>query len=290
MITPAMKEQMRAEFEAWMKKEMPNEPLEFIAQSDIYNSGYAQCLWIGWQAALSAVPAQEPAKLKHHPICDRRYPSLCDACNAEAKQPEQEPVAKVAEVHISRYTIEWVSGKIQPEGTLLYVSPQRPVKQDELKAKLVTNMMRYLGATKTQAKAIVDGVFDGEHTINQANLEPVKQEPLNHLELREFLECMQHGEMTVSRGLEILKMWVDGKYSNDELPDYSNQPSLVEQLANAMQMHADITAKYIELCHKEPVKQDNKMPNGDHVICPACVHEFRAIPVNVQKMMIDAGF
>jgi hypothetical protein len=32
-------------------------------------------------------PAQEPAKLKHHPICDGRYPSLCDACNAEAQEP-----------------------------------------------------------------------------------------------------------------------------------------------------------------------------------------------------------
>lgn len=41
---------------------------------------------------------------------------------------------------------------------------------------------------------------------------------------------------------------------------------------------------------QEPVKQDNRLPNNDHVICPACVHEFRAIPVNVQKMMIDAGF
>lgn len=38
---------------------------------------------------------------------------------------------------------------------------------------------------------------------------------------------------------------------------------------------------------QEPV---SKTPNNDHVICPACVHEFRAIPMNVQQLMIDAGF
>ena len=31
-------------------------------------------------------------------------------------------------------------------------------------------------------------------------------------------------------------------------------------------------------------------PNDDHVICPACVNQFRAIPVNVQRLMLDAGF
>ena len=27
-------------------------------------------------------------------------------------------------------------------------------------------------------------------------------------------------------------------------------------------------------------------PNDDHVICPNCIHQFRAIPVNVQKLML----
>lgn len=48
---------------------------------DIFNAGY--------QAALASQAQQEPAKAKHHPICDRRYPSLCDACNAEAKEESQ---------------------------------------------------------------------------------------------------------------------------------------------------------------------------------------------------------
>jgi len=39
------------------------------------------------------------------------------------------------------------------------------LSNSELKAKLVVNMIKYLGATKTQAKEIVDGVFDGEETF-----------------------------------------------------------------------------------------------------------------------------
>lgn len=30
--------------------------------------------------------------------------------------------------------------------------------------------------------------------------------------------------------------------------------------------------------------------SADHVICPACCNQFRAIPVNVQKLMLDTGF
>lgn len=30
--------------------------------------------------------------------------------------------------------------------------------------------------------------------------------------------------------------------------------------------------------------------NRDEVICPKCVHQFRAIPENVQQLMLDAGF
>jgi len=42
---------------------------------------------------------------------------------------EIKPVAMVAEVHLSRYTIEWINGNIQPEGTLLFVSPQQPAQE-----------------------------------------------------------------------------------------------------------------------------------------------------------------
>lgn len=37
-------------------------------------------------------------------------------------KPEQEPVATAAEVHMSRYTIEWTNGPL-PEGTTPYTAP-----------------------------------------------------------------------------------------------------------------------------------------------------------------------
>ena len=37
-------------------------------------------------------------------------------------------------------------------------------------------------------------------------------------EMREMLRAMQYGEMTVSRGVELLEMWLAGKYSDDQLP------------------------------------------------------------------------
>lgn len=34
----------------------------------------------------------------------------------------------------------------------------------------------------------------------------------------------------------------------------------------------------------------NNVPDNEAVICPACCHQFRAIPIQVQTLMIDAGF
>ena len=54
---------------------------------------------------------------------------------ALAEQPaQQEPVAKVAEVHMSRYTIEWTNGPL-PEGTELYTSPpaSKPLTDEEIR-------------------------------------------------------------------------------------------------------------------------------------------------------------
>lgn len=104
------------------------------------------------------------------------------------------------------------------------------------------------------------------------------KEELNHLELREFLECMQNGEMTVSRGLELIDLWLYGKYSNDMLPDYSEQPTLMDQLANAMQMHADMTAKYIALSKSQAqqsqwISVDERLPDSIREVIGAYWHE-----------------
>jgi hypothetical protein len=40
--------------------------------------------------------------------------------------------------------------------------------------------------------------------------------------LREFMRAMQAGEMTVSRGIELIDMWLAGNYSDDQLPPVQN--------------------------------------------------------------------
>ena len=49
------------------------------------------------------------------------------------KEREQEPVAIVAEIHMSRYTIEWTNGDL-PEGTKLYTTPlqRKPLTDDQI--------------------------------------------------------------------------------------------------------------------------------------------------------------
>lgn len=115
-----MKEQMKEAFLEFMKADCQFED-GYSLTENVFNAGYQAALaanakqiiqediakgiyahWsrndISGNGKESAVPAQEPAKLKHHPICDGRYPSLCDACNAEAKQPAQEPALPKATI------------------------------------------------------------------------------------------------------------------------------------------------------------------------------------------------
>lgn len=37
-------------------------------------------------------------------------------------------------------------------------------------------------------------------------------------EMRKMLQAMQSGELSVSRGIELLDMWLAGNYTNDQLP------------------------------------------------------------------------
>lgn len=53
-----------------------------------------------------------------------------------------------------------------------------------------------------------------------AEIRALKQRPAH--ELREMLRSMQEGEMTVSRGIELVEMWLAGNYSDDQLPPVNN--------------------------------------------------------------------
>lgn len=78
-------------------------------------------------------------------------------------------------------------------------------------------------------------VFGGElfeaHDIDQEQLEDtvevVKLEDIPEpRHLRNFLSAMQNGEMTVSRGVELLEMWLAGNYSDDQLPPVRQLPAV----------------------------------------------------------------
>jgi len=72
-----------------------------------------------WERALIAI--DDPCT-KSHP-----HENMNEYCQHKTKD---EPVALVAEVHISRYTIEWTNGPL-PQGTKLYTTPQRKPLTDE---------------------------------------------------------------------------------------------------------------------------------------------------------------
>ncbi len=79
----------REAFEAWHQEKFPNSLEKWMSRSEPYVDKEVQARFEVWQAALASQVQQEPVKTKHHTICDGRYPSLCDACNAEAQaQPD----------------------------------------------------------------------------------------------------------------------------------------------------------------------------------------------------------
>ena len=59
------------------------------------------------------------------------------ALTAPATAPE--PVATVAEVHMSRYTLEWTNGPL-PEGTELYAAPQARPERNPMTDEQVIDM------------------------------------------------------------------------------------------------------------------------------------------------------
>jgi len=79
-----------------------------------------------WEKNNEAITAIKEALETEKGLLDRKsyLLGLYDQKSRLELETKDEPVALVAEVHISRYTIEWTNGPLQ-EGTKLYTTPQR---------------------------------------------------------------------------------------------------------------------------------------------------------------------
>jgi len=85
----------------------------------------------------------------------------------EALEKKDEPVALVAEVHISRYTIEWTNGPL-PQGTKLYTTPQRTwvkLTKEEINQCLLRSFY-----VLEKARAWRDGVAWAEEKLRSKNI------------------------------------------------------------------------------------------------------------------------
>lgn len=60
-------------------------------------------------------------------------------------------------------------------------------------------------------------------TAATAMLAPAPKIEPDPAEMRPMLQAMQSGEMSVSRGVELLDMWLAGNYSDDQLPPVRNE-------------------------------------------------------------------
>ena len=58
----------------------------------------------------------------------------------------------------------------------------------------------------------------------------------------------------------------------------------------AEQLDADGLWKYAAELRSLTPNSWKPVANNDEVICPNCCNQFRAIPVNVQQLLLDAGF
>jgi len=90
--------------------------------------------------------------------------------------------------------------------------------------------------------------------------------------------------------LEYVELVPDDRYNADHIDRDALITAIKAALANeALERKAE-NARELGLDYEPLEAKDEPVVNTDHVICPNCVHQFRAIPQNVQKLMLASGF
>jgi hypothetical protein len=78
------------------------------------------------------------------------------------------------------------------------------------------------GAVVMEQQARI-GELEAEVSRLQMRIEIISKAAPAPQTLRNMLRAMQSGEMTVSRGVELIEMWLAGHYSDDQLPPIRNE-------------------------------------------------------------------
>jgi hypothetical protein len=146
-----MKEQMRAEFELTdffidLPKEMKSNKNGKYINSTL--NGEFELFCLGYQAALSAVPAQEPVNCRHaKPQCDLCAKGLYEQCRYTTQQPAQEPVQfqdRVQPWMMECFGVEISADSIERNHRFLEESLE---------------LVQACGCTQSEAHQLVDYVF-----------------------------------------------------------------------------------------------------------------------------------
>lgn len=83
----------------------------------------------------------------------------------------------------------------------------------------------------------------------------------NPNEVREMLRAMQAGELTVSRGVELLDMWLAGNYSNDQLPPV--RFDLIEEDSMPVEIIDRLRAELAALSNEQQMRRMTEARNAE---------------------------
>jgi hypothetical protein len=150
---------VREEFEAWFESEMHESTFQRKAKGD-YEEGYVDYAWEGYQAALSAVPAQEPVYLWRQKHNDNDNPWIDGS----------------KELHV------WMSKDKKYDTRVLYEA-QQPAQADIPEYYCTTCEQQVIKGCGDSACQYKFGIPKPENHIGDADKivhpaqEPVKQEP-----------------------------------------------------------------------------------------------------------------
>jgi hypothetical protein len=143
---------------------------------------------------------------------------------------QAEPVAVVAEVHMSRYTIEWTNGQL-PEGTQLYTfpPPRQPLLDEEISNLWDGHTVPVFGKTGINPIVFARAINAAEQREQAQQAEPVQTEP-NFEQTKQIMDNLERCLHRDSK-YEFLRVWIRD-WTNHKLSKHTppRQPLTDEEI------------------------------------------------------------